>query len=130
VPGLNIQKLCARYERHTVLDGFSPPTFEAGRVAGIAGPNAAGKSTLVKALAGFVHDLNLALRYCDEILFLKDGRQAAHGSPADIVTPELLREVYAVDARVETCSTGIPYVVVDAPTTRPNNQTNEPTTYA
>lgn len=51
MPQLRIENLSAGYERQRVLDAFTPPPFEAGRVVGIAGPNAAGKSTSPYATA-------------------------------------------------------------------------------
>lgn len=47
-----------------------------------------------------IHDLNLALRYCDRFLFLKDGSVFRYGDES-IVTGELLSEVYRVNASVE-----------------------------
>ena len=46
-----------------------------------------------------LHDLNLALRYCDRFLFIKDGRLCSCGG-ADTVTSELLKEVYDINADV------------------------------
>ena len=51
-------------------------------------------------LVAILHDLNLALQYADRILFLKDGRVAAEGPAAEIVRPELIREVFGVEAHV------------------------------
>ena len=42
-----------------------------------------------------MHDLNLSLRFCDNLLFLKDHRIAAAG-PAEIVTPELVERIYGI----------------------------------
>jgi len=42
------------------------------------------------------HDLNLALRFADFFLFLKDGRVHTLGDRTQ-VTPEVIREVYGVD---------------------------------
>ena len=47
-----------------------------------------------------IHDLNLAARYCDELLVMKAGRVVTHGEPLDVLTPELLEEVYGIEARV------------------------------
>ena len=43
-----------------------------------------------------LHDVNMAARYCDELVALRDGRLIAQGSPEQIVTPERLREIYGV----------------------------------
>lgn len=61
------------------------------------------------------HDLNLALRFCDQVLVLAPGGQAVMGSPAEVLTPELLARTYGVEARVETCSRGHPIVLADRP---------------
>jgi iron complex transport system ATP-binding protein len=47
-----------------------------------------------------LHDLNLAAAFCEHVLVLSDGRLAAAGHPRDVLTPDLLREVYGVDADV------------------------------
>ncbi|MGI4810436.1 MAG: ABC transporter ATP-binding protein [Janthinobacterium lividum] len=44
-----------------------------------------------------LHDINLAARYCDELVALRTGRLIARGAAADIMTTERLREIYAVD---------------------------------
>ena len=58
-----------------------------------------------------LHDLNLAATFCDHVLVLSEGRLAAAGAPADVLTPHLLREVYKVDADVLTHpATGRPVI--------------------
>ena len=47
-----------------------------------------------------IHDLNLAARYCDELVMLHDGHVVAQGSPVDVLTPDLLARVYGIRARV------------------------------
>ena len=64
-----------------------------------------------------MHDLNLALRFCDGVAVLGEGRVLAAGPAATTVTPELLRRAYGVDARVERCSQGHPIVVANAAAT-------------
>lgn len=60
-----------------------------------------------------IHDLNLAARFCDHMLLMADGRLQASGTPAQVLTRELLRTAYGVDARVETCSLGTPMVLAE-----------------
>ncbi|MCM2475819.1 ABC transporter ATP-binding protein [Rhizobium sp. CG5] len=60
-----------------------------------------------------LHDLNHALRYCANTLVIADGRMAACGPTRDVITPDMLREVYRVDARIESCTLGRPMVIVD-----------------
>ena len=61
--------------------------------------------TLVKELRvtslAALHDLNLAAHYCDRIFLLKDGKVVASGTPEEVLRPDLIREVYQVDACVE-----------------------------
>jgi iron complex transport system ATP-binding protein len=45
-----------------------------------------------------VHDLNLAARYADSIVMLKDGQIYARGKPEDVFTEENLSAVYDVEA--------------------------------
>ena len=47
-----------------------------------------------------MHDLNLAAGYCDRLLLLGQGRVAACGTPAQVLTPDTLRQVYGVEATV------------------------------
>lgn len=56
-----------------------------------------------------IHDLNLALRFCDRFLFLKDGTVYASGG-REAVTSENIRAVYGMDAAVEQFD-GIPMVI-------------------
>lgn len=60
-----------------------------------------------------LHDLNHALRYCANTIVISDGQLKASGRTADVITPDMLRKVYRVDARVETCTLGRPQVIVD-----------------
>lgn len=43
-----------------------------------------------------LHDLNHAAAFCDTLLVLAGGRAVAAGRPADVLTEELVREVYDV----------------------------------
>lgn len=47
-----------------------------------------------------IHDLNLAARYCDRLIVLHHGHLMAQGKPADVLTPDLLEEVYGLRAKV------------------------------
>ena len=47
-----------------------------------------------------LHDLNLAAMFCDSIVMLNRGSIVAHGSPTEVLTPDLIAEVYQVDAEV------------------------------
>ncbi|QIK63171.1 ABC transporter ATP-binding protein [Leucobacter viscericola] len=47
-----------------------------------------------------LHDLNLAARYADVLVALRDGAVQAVGSPGAILTPELVRDVFGLESRV------------------------------
>ncbi|WP_082346029.1 ABC transporter ATP-binding protein [Kitasatospora sp. MY 5-36] len=49
-----------------------------------------------------LHDLTTACRYADHMVAMRDGRVAAQGAPRDIVTPELVRELYGVESVILT----------------------------
>ena len=45
-----------------------------------------------------LHDIALAAKYADRLLWMKDGHLVADGTPADTLTPERLAEIYGVQA--------------------------------
>jgi len=56
-----------------------------------------------------LHDINLAIRYCDKLVFMKGGKIVYEGD-RNIISPELIKEVY--DIEVEICKCGnIPIVL-------------------
>ena len=57
-----------------------------------------------------LHDLTMAARYCDRLLLLDGGRLVADGKPLDVLTPERLRSVYGITARIEDAG-GWPSIV-------------------
>ncbi|SDK67779.1 ABC transporter ATP-binding protein [Streptomyces indicus] len=58
-----------------------------------------------------LHDLNLAAYFCDRIHVLRTGAVVASGTPAEVLTPDLLAEVYGVRAEVAVHpATGAPTV--------------------
>ncbi len=61
-----------------------------------------------------LHDINLATRWCDEMIVLNNGKVAGQGKPSEILTTSLLADVYKVNATVETLSNGIIQVNVES----------------
>jgi iron complex transport system ATP-binding protein len=47
-----------------------------------------------------LHDLNLAGFFCDELIFLKNGQLVCQGETSTVLCPEVIREVYGVEAQV------------------------------
>jgi iron complex transport system ATP-binding protein len=46
---------------------------------------------------GVVHDLNLAARFADQIVLLKDGHVVANGTAAEVLTADRIRDVFGVE---------------------------------
>ena len=49
------------------------------------------------SVIGVLHDINLAVRLADNIMFLNEGETQAYGKSDDIITSELLKDVYGMD---------------------------------
>ncbi|ETW12675.1 ABC transporter [Roseivivax marinus] len=47
-----------------------------------------------------LHDLTLAARHCSRVVVLDAGRMVADGPPSDVLTPDLLAQVFRLRARV------------------------------
>lgn len=56
------------------------------------------KTTIVMVL----HDINLSSKYADYIFAMKNGHLIKEGEPADIITPETIREIYGLESVVVT----------------------------
>lgn len=58
-----------------------------------------------------LHDLNLAAR-CSNILVAMKERKVRHiGAPEKILQPEILREIFGIEAEIRTGTDGIPYCI-------------------
>ena len=61
-----------------------------------------------------LHDLNLAAAWADRIIFLKEGTLHTQGSPSEILTPEIISQIYNISTRILLHpDTNRPVVVVD-----------------
>ncbi|MHC1588248.1 MAG: ABC transporter ATP-binding protein [Methermicoccaceae archaeon] len=58
-----------------------------------------------------IHDLNLAARYSDKVVIMKEGRIVGAGCPSQVLTEKTIREVYGVKVEVFNVG-GKPHVVV------------------
>ncbi len=47
-----------------------------------------------------IHDLNLASRYADRIIMMKEGKIFAAGKPSDVLTPVNIEKVYGIKAKI------------------------------
>ncbi len=67
------------------------------------------------AVLAVLHDLNLALAYADRLVVIHEGRVAADGDPAQVVTDRLLAEVFGVPLRLGvTPPAGAPFLLPQA----------------
>lgn len=74
------------------------------------------RSALDRTVVMVLHDLNLAVRYSDHLIVMRDGAVVATGAPGDIITAELLKDVFDLDAVVvDDPVTGGPLIVPCAP---------------
>jgi len=67
---------------------------------GIMGLIRSAARELGKTVVVVLHDINMASAHCDHILAMKDGRVVRHGTPAQIMTPELLASIYETEISV------------------------------
>ena len=58
--------------------------------------NAEHRRTIVLVL----HELNLACRYANHLIAMREGRIVAEGAPQDVVTEQLVADVFGLDARI------------------------------
>ena len=56
-----------------------------------------GKDTILIAV---MHDLNLAIQYADKLFFFKERSLIAQGSPNTILTEELVKKIFNIEAKV------------------------------
>lgn len=59
-----------------------------------------------------LHDINLASRYSDNIILLKDGKIHSLDKPNNVITKKNIKEVYDIDVDVKNIeNTDIPYII-------------------
>ena len=57
-----------------------------------------------------IHDMNMAMEYCDHIIALKDGRIFCTGTPREVLTPENLKTLFRVKAQILDLPGQTPYI--------------------
>jgi iron complex transport system ATP-binding protein len=50
-----------------------------------------------------LHDINLACRYADHIIAIKDGKVYAEGNPKQVITENLINDVFDINAKIIEC---------------------------
>ncbi|WP_406290393.1 ABC transporter ATP-binding protein [Streptomyces sp. NBC_00209] len=51
-----------------------------------------------RTVVAVLHDLNQAIRYADHLVAMKDGRIVAQGAPDEVVTTEMVQEVFGLSS--------------------------------
>ena len=62
---------------------------------------------LGRTVVAAIHDLNIAAMYCTRLFVMEKGLLVASGTPEEVLTPELIRQVYGVKAKVFRDEAGI-----------------------
>jgi len=57
-----------------------------------------------------IHDLNLAARYCDKVVMMKNGKIFAAGDAHSVLSPESIRTVYGVEVVINSIK-NIQYII-------------------
>lgn len=57
-----------------------------------------------------LHDMNMAMRYCDRLIALKDGKIYCTGTPREVLTEENLKELFHVQAEITEEPGKAPYI--------------------
>ena len=71
------------------------------------------RATGITTLA-VLHDLDLAARLCDRLVVLHEGAVVAAGPVLDVLTPDVLRDVFGVRADTERHADGVIRITYDA----------------
>lgn len=58
-----------------------------------------------------LHEVNMAARYCDHVIALRQGTVVMEGPPADLMRPDTLREIYGLPMTVLSRADGSPVAV-------------------
>jgi iron complex transport system ATP-binding protein len=57
-----------------------------------------------------MHDINLTARYADNIIVMDNGKLHSQGIPRDVLTKEMLKEIYHVEANIRLSMQGYPVI--------------------
>lgn len=55
-----------------------------------------------RAVVASLHELSLAAQHCTRLLVVDKGEIVADGAPTEVLTPQLLQDVYGIDAKILT----------------------------
>lgn len=73
-----------------------------------------------------LHDLNMASKFADYMVALRDGKIICYGTPREVICKEVLKKVYQIDAEiVEEQSTGKPVCISYQLLNKKNNKSQK-----
>ncbi|WP_245556354.1 ABC transporter ATP-binding protein [Algicola sagamiensis] len=53
-----------------------------------------------KCIVIIMHDINMAARYCDEIIALREGKMLLQAAPSEVMQPDVLQKIYGINMAV------------------------------
>ncbi len=82
-----------------------------------------------KTMVMVLHDVNMACEYSHNLIALRNGKLIAQGEPRDILTADLIRDVFGIDAHIlEHPSSGAP-ICVPIPPRRTSTSPTHPSPF-
>lgn len=54
-----------------------------------------------KTIIFSIHNIDLALKFCDDIILMKDGEITAYGKTQKVLTPETIKEIFEVETTIK-----------------------------
>lgn len=106
-----IAMVLAQGTPHLLLD--EPTTYlDLAHAVDVMNVVHAAAHTSGRTVVAVLHDLTLAAQYADHLVVMGDGRIAAQGRPVDVLSEQLLAEVFGLQAKVVEVG-GAPVVVPD-----------------
>lgn len=58
-----------------------------------------------------LHNINLAVMFCDDIILLKNGEVFAKGTPVEVITEENMEKVYNLKCKIFFTEDNLPYII-------------------
>ena len=75
-----------------------------------------------KTIVMVLHDINQASQYCDRIIAIKQGKVIADGSPEQVISAQLVKQLFNIDSQIVSCQ----YRGKSKPLCLPNATSNNP----
>lgn len=63
-----------------------------------------------KTIVMVSHDINLTSLFCNKIILIKKGKIIKEGDPKEVITKEIINDVYEIDIETDTYQNGKPFI--------------------